>query len=318
MRANLGVPTRVHTQATALSRNSAGLHVSPDLVPRTIPAKVFLRFQELIYREAGIWLSEAKTSLLTGRLSRRLRALDLKDFAEYYNRVVVNEEERWCMLDAITTNETHFFREPGHFHFLEQEVFPAWQQPAASRRQHRTIRVWSAGCSTGQEAYSLAMVLVDRFPPSMGWSIEIFASDISRRALAVAEEGVWDAKKAHEIPPYYLRNYTLKGLGENRGKIKAAPAIRVVRFQRLNLNDNVYPGIGTFNLIFCRNVLIYFDLESRKRVIERLLNHLAPEGYLFLGHAETLNSICTGLRCAGPTVYSFAGIRSEAHHATRR
>ena len=124
---------------------------------------------------------------------------------------------------------------------------------------------------------------------------------------------MWNANKAEEIPPSYLRAYTLKGVGENHGKIKAAPVIQIIRFQRLNLNDAVYPGIGKFDLIFCRNVLIYFDVESRKRVINRLLGHLVPEGYLFVGHAETLNAMCPALRCVIPTVYTPAEAEKETN-----
>jgi chemotaxis protein methyltransferase CheR len=162
------------------------------------------------------------------------------------------------------------------------------------------------------------MLLVNRFPAIQGWSVEILATDLSRRVLTIAEEGVWDAAKCSEIPSHYMRTFMLKGLGENQGKIKAAPSIRVVRFLRLNLNDVAYPAIGKFDLIFCRNVLIYFDMESRKRVVEQLLRYLAPDAYLFVGHAESLNSVRPSLRCVIPTVYSLAENRSEAKHAARR
>jgi chemotaxis protein methyltransferase CheR len=143
------------------------------------------------------------------------------------------------------------------------------------------------------------------------------ATDLSRRALAVAEEGVWNSEKAAEIPPHYLRAYTLKGVSENEGKIKAAPAIQIVQFLRLNLNDTVYPNLGRFDLIFCRNVLIYFDGESRRRVIGRLLQHLDPEGYFFVGHAETLNGMYPALRCVMPTVYTPSKPEKETQYATR-
>src|SRR6478736_5009919 len=158
----LGNRTRVTTAALHNSDSPFSLrngleeldHSAHDMMPRAISPREFLRFQALIYGESGIWLSEAKTGLLTGRLSKRLRALGLKRFSEYYDRVVADQEEQWMMLDLITTNETHFFREPVHFQFLEQCVFPAWQAAANAGRRPRTIRVWSAGCSTGQEPYS--------------------------------------------------------------------------------------------------------------------------------------------------------------------
>ena len=276
------------------------------MMPCDISLREFLRFQELIYREAGIWLSEAKQSLLTGRLSRRLRALGLESFSEYYDRVIVDQEERWTMLDFITTNETRFFREPSHFQFLEQRIFPAWKAGANQGQRSRTIRVWSAGCSTGQEPYSLAMMLVEHFPADQNWSIEILATDLSRRALAVAKEGIWNAEKCREIPKDYLWAHTLEGVGVNAGKIKAAPSIRMIRFMRLNLNDTAPLGFGQFDLIFCRNVLIYFDVESRRRVVHRFIRHLAPDGLLFVGHAETLNGVSSSLRCIVPTIYAHA------------
>ncbi len=309
-------PARGAALSLGDSRTAAGC-VSLDLAPRSISLREFRRLQSLIYQESGIWLSDVKTALLTGRLSKRLRTLRLDTFAEYYDRVCADAEERRTMLDVITTNETHFFREPVHFQFLERQVLPAWQAEAAAGRRSRTVRVWSAGCSTGQEPYSLAMLLVDRLPASEGWQVEIVATDLSRRVLTIAEEGVWNAANCGDIPPHYKRAFMLKGLGENQGKMKAAPSIRVVRFMRLNLNETPYPAIGSFDVIFCRNVLIYFDAESRKRVITELLKHLAPEAYLFVGHAESLNSVCLSLHCVIPTVYSLAG-RSEAKHAVRR
>jgi chemotaxis protein methyltransferase CheR len=304
--------------SSGYGRRAAAGATSSDVAPRVISSKDFQRFQTLIYRESGISLSDAKAGLLTGRLSKRLRALGLNSFSEYHDRVTSDDEERRAMLDAITTNETNFFREPGHFQFLEQKVLPVWRAGAESGKRARTVRAWSAGCSTGQEAYSLAMLLVDWFPAAQGWSVEIFATDLSRRVLAIAEEGVWNKDQVHEIPLHYLRTYTLKGLGENQGKLKAAPAIRVIRFARLNLNDPAYPDIGKFDLIFCRNVLIYFDADSRARTTKRLLQHLEPEGYFFVGHAESLNSTCPGLRRVIATVYTPMENRSAPRHATRR
>ena len=319
----LGNRTRVTTTALdncsspfSLCNDAGELERSAqDMMPGAISPREFLRFQALIYGESGIWLSEAKAGLLTGRLSKRLRALGLKRFSEYYDRVIADQEEQWMMLDLITTNETHFFREPVHFQFLEQCVFPGWQAAANAGRRPRKIRVWSAGCSTGQEPYSLAMILVDHFPPSRQWSIEILATDLSRRALAIAEQGVWSVEKAHEIPRDYLRAYTLKGVGDNQGKIRAAPSICLIRFMRLNLNDAVISGLGQFDLIFCRNVLIYFDAESRRRLVDRLVHHLAGDGLLFLGHAETLNGMRSSLQCVAPTVYARGQNWSGAKHA---
>lgn len=305
--------------ASAATRDlpSAGHRAASDMSPYSVSPAEFRRLQLLIYRQSGIWLSEGKSALLTGRLSKRLRSLGLANFSQYFRRVSNDDEELRTMLDAITTNETQFFREPVHFDFLERHVIPRWQADAAAGRRSRTVRVWSAGCSTGQEAYSVAMLLAHRLPSTEGWSVEILATDLSRRVLAIAEAGVWDASKCKEIPPDYVRAFMLKGLGENRGKIKAAPSIRFVRFMRLNLSDVPYPAIGKFDLVFCRNVLIYFDADSRKRVIGQLLRHLAPRGHLFVGHAESLNSVCASLQCVIPTVYFLAGDAEESPTSRR-
>ncbi|HYB72678.1 MAG TPA: protein-glutamate O-methyltransferase CheR, partial [Candidatus Sulfotelmatobacter sp.] len=202
---------------------------------------------------------------------------------------------------------THFFREPQHFDFLQHQVIPEWVAQAAPGQRSRRVRVWSAACSTGEEPYSLAMTLLDQLPPSAGWEIEILATDLSTRALDQARAALWPVEKAGEIPPQYLKRYMLRGARTQEGKMKAGPAIRsLIRFQRLNLSADHYPVTGPFDLIFCRNVLIYFDPDLRGRVIRRLLHHLEPTGYLFLGHAETLNGVSEQVRNVLPTVYGHA------------
>lgn len=293
-------------RASTMANVAGGICRAPvDMAVRRITDQEFGLFQALIYREAGIYLSQAKKELLVGRLTRRLRELGLNSFGAYYRCLVEGDEaERIRLLDCISTNETHFFREPRHFEFLEQRVFPEWTTQGTSGLRPRRVRVWSAACSTGQEPYSLAMVLSTHFPPVSGWDIEILASDLSTRALERAREGVWPIGNAKEIPAPYLKAYMLKGTGSQEGKMKAGTEIRsMIRFARLNLNDDIYPVTGLFDLIFCRNVLIYFDGESRGRVIGRLLNHLAPEGYLFIGHAESLSRLTDRVRCVIPTVY---------------
>jgi chemotaxis protein methyltransferase CheR len=271
---------------------------------RPITDKEFASFQALIYREAGIYLSAAKRPLLVGRLIRRLRELGLNSFTAYYRRVVEGDEaERIRLLDAISTNETHFFREPRQFDFLEERVFPEWSRQAASGSRARKIRAWSAACSTGEEPYSLAMLLLGHFPSS-DWTIEILATDLSTRVLERARAAIWPMEKARKIPPWYLRNFMLRGTRSQEGKMKAGPEVRsVVRLERMNLNEKHYPVAGPFDLIFCRNVLIYFDQTTKAGVIDRLLNHLLPTGYLFLGHAESLNGLTNRVRCVFPTVY---------------
>jgi chemotaxis protein methyltransferase CheR len=264
----------------------------------------FRKFQAFVFRHAGIHLSAAKKALLVGRLSRRLRALGLESFGAYYELIERDVEERTQAVDAICTNETHFFREPRQFELLAARIYPAWIAAAEAGTRTRTIRVWSAACSSGEEPYSIAMSLLTHFPPESGWSVEILATDLSTKILARAQAGVWPVDKAEEIPLAMRKRFMLRGVGSQEGNMKAGPDIRAcVRFARLNLNDAAYPVAGVFDLIFCRNVLIYFNAESKGAVIRRLLGHLAPEGILFLGHAETLNGVTDRVRSVGPTAY---------------
>ena len=262
----------------------------------------FLRFQGLIHREAGIWLAPVKKALLVGRLAKRLRELALESYGDYYERVTEDEAERIRMLDCICTNEMHFFREPRHFEFLAESVFPAWRDEADAGRRARRIRVWSAACSTGEEPYTLAMVLLTAFPA--GWELEVLATDLSTKVLDRAAAGLWAIEKAEEIPDDHLKSFMLKGFGEQEGLMKAGAEIRaIVRFARVNLVGDSWPAGPPFDLVFCRNVLIYFDRQAKIGVVERLVDRLDPRGYLFLGHAESLGGFTTKARPVLPTVY---------------
>ncbi len=268
----------------------------------------FARFQALVQREAGIWLAPVKKALLVARLARRLRELGLASYRKYYDRVTSDPAELVRMLDCLATNETHFFREPRHFTFLAEDVYPRWHAEAQAGARPRAIRVWSAACSTGEEPYSLAMSLLGAFPPGSGWEIEIVATDLSTRVLDRARAGVWPIAKAGEIPPADLKAFMLRGVGSQAGRMRAGPEIRgVVRFARLNLNDASWPGLGTFDLLFCRNVLIYFDPATKRRVVSKLLRHVGPEGLLFLGHAESLSGMNHAVRSVLSTVYARTG-----------
>jgi chemotaxis protein methyltransferase CheR len=276
---------------------------SHDVSP--ISERDFTGYQRLVYREAGIWLSSAKKALLVGRISRRLRELGGLSYGAYLRRVQEDEAEQVRLLDAICTNETHFFREPRHFELLEREVLPRWRERGdTGSGQGRRVRVWSAGCSTGEEPFSLAMVLRHHLPAEEGWHIDILATDLSTRVLERARQALWPLEKAEEIPKRYLRAWMLRGVGSQEGWMKVGPELRsLVRFQRLNLND-CQGLMGHYDLIFCRNVLIYFDAASKARVIERLLGHLSPHGLLFLGHAESLTGLGWRVSAVMPTVYA--------------
>lgn len=262
----------------------------------------FSRFQTLIYTKSGIHLSPSKRAMLAGRLGKRLRALQIDEFRDYLQRVERSSDEMTQMLDIVTTNETRFFREQRQFDHLDQVVIPQWRADAEDGLRRREVRVWSAGCSTGQEPYSLAMLLIAGL--GAGWDIRILGTDLSTRVLDVARNGMWSIEKAPQIPEAYLKAFMLRGRGSQQGTMKAGPEIReVIRFARLNLHDERYGVEGPFDLILCRNVLIYFDAASRRAAIDRLIDQLVPGGSLLIGHAETLHGITTRVRSIVPTVY---------------
>ena len=264
---------------------------------------VFLKFSQLIENEVGIHLSEAKMPLLTARLAKRLRRLELPTFRAYFERVLVDADERVAMFDAISTNETRFFREPKHFEFLDQHLLPAIKAQALRGERPKTLHVWSAGCSTGEEPYSLAMTLLTHFDP-MEWDLRIHATDLSTRVLDFARAGVWPMSRVAEIPKTLLRRFFLHGTGTNRNTCKAGDDLRsIIRFGRLNLTDPQLAMPEGYDLVFCRNVLIYFRNAMRSQVVGNLLHHLQEGGHLFLGHAETLAGIAAGPRTVIPTVY---------------
>ncbi|HEY6842729.1 MAG TPA: protein-glutamate O-methyltransferase CheR [Thermoanaerobaculia bacterium] len=262
----------------------------------------FRRFQRLIHGASGIALTDAKRALIPGRLGRRLRALGLTDYGAYLDVVENNGEERTRMLDCICTNETRFFREPRQFDFLDQQILPNWKSAAQRGAMPKRIHAWSVACSTGEEPASIAMLLRTHFDAA--WQIRVLASDLSTRALAAAREGVWALERAADIPSHYLRAYMLRGVRSAAGTMRTRPEIQeLIEFRPINLIDQAYPTAATFNLIFCRNVLIYFDRDTKAAIIGRLTQHLLVGGLLLLGHAETITGIPAGLQHAGPTAY---------------
>lgn len=261
----------------------------------------FALFRDLVLRETGIFLSDTKKTLLAGRLMRRLRELELTSFRAYYQLVIKDEAELVRMLDSISTNETHFFREPRHFELLERTVAPQWARELAAGAR-RTVRVWSAGCSSGEEPYSVAMTLLATLGEAAPF--EIIATDLSTRMLARAREALYPRSKAAEIPAAHLSRYMLKGVRTREGLMRPAPEVRErVTFQRLNFNDDEYALEGRFDLILCRNVLIYFNAETKAKVVAKLLRHLADDGILLVGHSESLTGMIPALRPLQPTVY---------------
>jgi chemotaxis protein methyltransferase CheR len=299
---------------TAAGKNSGtsrhgdpGLAQPPQL---SVSPALFQKFQKLIYSETGIWLGSSKTALLCGRLFRRLRALDITSLESYYECVALpaQHEERARMIDAITTNETRFFREPRQFEFLVQTVFPRWEADAESGLRPKRVRIWSAGCSSGEEPYTVAMLLARHLPAEAGWDVRLLATDISNRVLEKAGKGIYPITRSPELPPDLLHDFMLRGMGERQGEMKVKIEIqRMVDFRRVNLDQDCDLVEGPFDAIFCRNVLIYFDAASKRRVVASLVRHLMVSGFLFVGHAENLSTMCSQLRSLQPTVYTKTG-----------
>lgn len=279
--------------------------MTPTLSLPALTDREFQLFQALVLRKSGIYLGEHKRALVVGRLSRRMRELGVTSLSAYYELVMkTGDAELTQLLDAICTNETRFFREPEHFSFLESRALRELEELAAAGKIPKRLRVWSAACSSGEEPYSLAMTLRARFPRSSGWQLEIIASDLSTKILARAREAIWPIQKAADIPYEHLKRFMLRGTSSQTGRMKAGAEIReLVEFRRINLNDEAYPVEGRFDLIFCRNVLIYFERAGKANVARRLLGKLHAHGYLFLGHAETLAGISDEVRSVGPSVY---------------
>ncbi len=256
----------------------------------------FVKFQKLIFEIAGISMTLAKKALVTGRLSKRLRHYNIDNFNEYY-RIVTGKDhpdELQIMVDLLTTNETYFFREDKHFDYIKNVILPAHQRS-------RTFRVWSAASSTGEEAYSTAMLLSDQLGMSP-W--EIVGSDISTKVLKVAETALYRMEAAQKIPNSYLNKYCLKGVRTQAGWFLIDPKLRKqVTFRQINLMEPL-PGIGTFDIIFLRNIMIYFDDPTKTKLIEtKIVPSLNPGGYLFIGHSETLNGITDKVKLVVPAIY---------------
>lgn len=255
----------------------------------------FEQFRKILYDIAGISLSPAKKALVISRLSKRLDHFGLNDFGAYLQMIRLKEHaaELQTTVDLLTTNETYFFREPKHFKFLQDYIDGTY-------KRGQPLRIWSAACSSGQEPYSIAMILQDMLGDAQ-W--QIMASDISTQILAKAVKGLYPIAQAENIPQPYLKRFCLKGTGSHEGSFLVDKALRdKVSFFQANLNQAL-PGIGEFDLIFLRNVMIYFDTETKVEVVKRLQRVLKPGGYLIIGHSETLNGISDRFKMVLPAVY---------------
>ena len=270
-----------------------------DLLTVELNDTQFEKISQLLYRLCGINLRTGKEELVKARLVKRLRFLGMESFDEYLRLIEEDPcgEELALMVDALTTNKTSFFREPEHFEYLRQEVLPALGQNRAR------MRFWSAGCSSGEEPFSLAMLLREELPGLDRQDVRILATDISVETLGKAREAVYDEEILKDVPALLLQKYFTCTKSKPPRTYKAKESIRkMIYFSRLNLMD-AWPMRGPFDVIFCRNVMIYFDKPTQERLVNCFFELLAPGGYLFVGHSESLAYVSHKFSYVKPAVY---------------
>jgi chemotaxis protein methyltransferase CheR len=266
----------------------------------------FMSFRKIIMDESGIDLSPAKKVMLTVRLTRRIKALGMETFAEYLRLVTSTAGKRNelpHMVDAVSTNKTDFFREPEHFNYLVRVAAPDLVSESR-RRLHEGLNIWSAGCSSGEEPYTLAMVLSEYREVMPGFKYTILATDISNRVMEKARSGVYPEDAVETIPLSIRRKYLMKGKNNYAGSYRVVPELRrTISFMHHNLSEREFNLDRAIDIIFCRNVIIYFDREVQKRLFESFSMTMSPGGYLFVGHSETLDGITDRFRRVAPTIY---------------
>ena len=262
-----------------------------------LTAAQFARITDVLHEHAGIRMREGKEGLVRARLTKRLRKLGLPDFDAYLDFIEKDATRREFaeMIDALTTNKTSFLREASHFDFLRDTVFPTLSGP---------VRIWSAGCSSGEEPYTLAMLCNEAFSDIASRDVRILATDISHRVLAQAKAGVYSAENMSDVPAPWLQKYwARKQDPTGRAVFEAEKNLRrLVHFAKLNLMER-WPMQGPFNAILCRNVMIYFDKATQQQLVERYWQLLRPGGHLFVGHSESLTGLAHKFRYVQPAVY---------------
>lgn len=256
---------------------------------------------QTVYKECGIVLSEQKKDMVYSRLARRIRALKLTNFASYIDYLENNHDAEFGeFINAITTNLTSFFREPHHFDFLADTIFPEMKK---NHQLDKRVRIWSAGCSTGMEPYSIAMTMANKFPKD--WDFKILATDLDTNVLAAAKEGIYEGQSVTGIDDDKLKKFFLHDSQSARYKVKENLG-KCITFKQLNLLQP-WPMKGPFDVIFCRNVVIYFDMETKNALFDKYADMLRPGGYLILGHSETMSREVTRFESLGRTIYRKVG-----------
>lgn len=263
--------------------------------------KHFQRIRAFITKQTGIVINESKVDMVYGRLSRHVRQKhggSFDAFCEAFESNTDNHQE--ILINAITTNLTAFFREKHHFSYLQQQVFPYLLK---ANKVNQKIRIWSAGCSTGEEPYSIAMTIMQAIPDWRNWDIRILATDLDSNVVETGRAGVYSQERLSGVNESMVRRFFFKGKGDQAGLVSVRPELKeLVTFKRLNLLHE-WPMRGSFDLIFCRNVVIYFDKETQRKLFQRYADILAPQGHLFIGHSESLHNISDAFENLGQTIY---------------
>lgn len=273
----------------------------------TLSPALFNRFTQFIRQCCGIRIDASKQTMLEGRLRKRMRQLLLPTFEDYarylFNNTEETAEELIHFLDAVTTNKTEFFREAPHFDYLGTKVLPEFKRQHEQQRT-RTFRIWCAGCSTGEEAYSLAMLLNNFAEKNPLFSYAVLATDLCKRALETAKAAVYDRDQLEDVPPELRNKYFVTARTGDPGQLRVVAALReTIMFKRFNLMNAAFPIREPLQAIFCRNVMMYFERADREKLVNRFAEKLAPGGHLFTGHSETLAGFPTDLKPVSSSVY---------------
>ena len=272
-----------------------------------LSARNFSRLSAFIANELGIKMPDAKAPMVQSRLMRRARELgfdSVDGYVEHLFQSPGTTDEHIHVIDALTTNKTDFFREPVHFDYLAANVLPRFHAEAGAGRGDRAVRVWSAGCSSGEEPYTLTMVLSEFAARNRGFDYSILATDVSTRMLERAQSAIYEESRIAPVPVPLRSKYLLRSKDPGRQLVRVVPELRrAVTFERLNLMDETYHVRGPFDVVFFRNVMIYFDRPTQEKVVNRISQHLRFDGYLFVGHSETLAGLDIPLAAVGPAIY---------------
>ena len=261
--------------------------------------KDFKYIRDLIKDRTGIVLAEHKVDMVYGRLTRRLRELNLDAFDDYLSNLESDEQELVHFVNALTTNLTAFYREPHHFEFITSKLLPQIMKNKASKR----LRIWSAGCSSGEEPYTIAMTVRSIIPANSGWDVKILATDLDSNMVEKGSNGIYTEERVTGLSQQNMKNWVKKGKGDTAGMVKMDDRLReMITFKQLNLMHQ-WPIKEPFDLIFCRNVLIYFNKETQGMLFDRYADMLVNDGHLFIGHSESMYKRCDRFKLLGQTIY---------------